>query len=206
MSEANNEQGGNRKVRYAMVVDLRRCIGCHSCSVACKAENDVPLGVWRTWVKQINKGDYPNVRKYFLPIMCNHCANPICVQNCPVKATYQRDDGIVKVDEHRCIGCRYCISSCPYGGVRHINPLKRHAQSCYFCVHRVEAGLLPACVDTCPSGARVFGDMNDPNSEVAKLLAGNPVQVLKPDRGTDPRVFYIGADVEVMKPREGGLE
>jgi len=184
-----------------MVIDLRKCIGCHSCEVACKSENDVPLGVWRTWVKQVNKGEYPNVRTYFLPVLCNHCASAICVRNCPVKATWQREDGIVVVDEHRCIGCKYCIFSCPYGGVRHLNPLKKYAQSCYFCKHRVDAGLEPACVVACPTGARVFGDLHDPNSEVSRLIATNPVQVLKPDRGTEPRVYYIGADHDVMRAR-----
>lgn len=192
-----------RKVRYGMVIDVRRCIGCHSCAVACKAENDVPLGVFRTWVKIIQKGKYPNVSRSFLPSLCNNCDNPICVKNCPVGASYQRDDGIVMVDPHRCIGCKYCMASCPYD-VRYIDPIKRIVQKCNFCVHRIEANLEPACVETCMGRARVFGNLLDPNSEVSKLIATNPVTVLKPDLATQPQVYYIGADIESMNPMKTG--
>lgn len=198
-----NQEMIKSKVRYAMVIDLRRCIGCHSCSVACKSENSVPLRVYRTWVKQVEKGRYPGVSKHFLPILCNNCENPICLQNCPTKATYRREDGIIMVDEHRCIGCKYCIYSCPYD-VRYVNPLKRYVQKCYWCFHRVDAGLQPACVDTCPARARVFGDLNDPNNEVSRLIATHSVQVLKPERGTLPQVYYIGADLLTMKARGFG--
>jgi tetrathionate reductase subunit B len=190
------------RVRYAMVIDLRRCIGCHSCSVACKAENDVPLGVFRSWVKIIQKGHYPNVSRSFLPSLCNNCENPICLRNCPVEATWQREDGIVMVNPHRCIGCKYCMASCPYD-VRHVNPLKRIVQKCTFCDHRVDAGLVPACVETCLGRARIFGDMGDPKSEVAQVLATNAVHVLKPEMGTDPRVFYVGGDLDAMDPMKG---
>jgi len=188
-----------------MVVDLRRCIGCQACSVACKAEFDVPLGVFRTWVKKIEKGRYPRVSNSFLPSLCNQCENPICLQNCPTRATYQLDNGIVVVDEHRCIGCKYCIASCPYN-VRHVNPFKKIVQKCEFCRHRVEAGLEPACVATCPTEALIFGNMLDPESEISKALATNAVQVLKPDRATYPQVYYIGADQYVMKARGMGEE
>jgi len=188
-----------------MVIDLRKCVGCHSCSVACKSENDVPPSVFRSWVKVIEKGKYPNVSKSFLPCLCNNCENPICVRNCPVGASYKREDGIVLVDPHRCIGCKYCMASCPYD-VRHVNPIRRIVQKCYFCHHRVDAGLLPACVETCIGRARVFGDMNDPNSDVAKLLATEPVAVLKPEMATEPRVFYIGADIDAMDPMKGHSE
>ncbi|MFQ6092320.1 MAG: 4Fe-4S dicluster domain-containing protein [bacterium] len=190
------------KIRYAMVIDLRKCIGCHSCSVACKAELDVPLGVFASWVKIIEKGTYPNVSRSFLPSLCNNCENPICVTNCPVEASYKREDGIVMVDPHRCIGCHYCMASCPYD-VRYVNPLKDIVQKCSFCVHRVEAGIEPACVETCLGAARFFGDMNDTKSTVAQLLATNPVHVLKPEMATDPRVYYIGADLDVMDPLKG---
>lgn len=186
------------KVRYGMVIDVRRCIGCHACSVACKAENAVPPGVWRTWVKAGEKGRYPNASVSFLPLLCNNCENPICIRNCPTQATYQREDGIVMVDPHRCIGCKYCIASCPYD-VRYLNPIKRIVQKCYWCYHRVDAGLEPACVNSCPTRAMVFGDLNDPNSEVSKLLARNAVAVLKPDKDTRPQVFYIGADEALMR-------
>lgn len=188
-----------------MVIDLRKCVGCHSCSVACKAENDVPPGVFRSWVKVIEKGNYPNVSKSFLPSLCNNCENPICVRNCPVGASYKREDGIVLVDPHRCIGCKYCMASCPYD-VRFINPLRKIVQKCYFCHHRVDAGLMPACVETCIGRARVFGNMNDPNSDVAKLLATEPVTALKPEMATDPHVFYIGADLDAMDPMKGQAE
>lgn len=188
------------RVRYGMVVDLRRCIGCHACSVACKSEMSVPLGVFRTWVKQVEKGEFPKVSKSFLPSLCNQCANPICLQNCPTKATYQLDNGIVIVDPHRCIGCKYCIASCPYS-VRYLSPFKKIVQKCEFCRHRLEVGLEPACVNACPTGALVFGDVNDPDSEVSKTLATNPVQVLKPEKATNPHVFYIGADIYAMKAR-----
>lgn len=187
------------KVRYGMVIDLRKCMGCNTCSVSCKVENDVPPGVFRSWVKVVEKGTYPNVRRSFLPILCNNCENPICLQNCPVNATWQREDGIVIVDPHRCIGCKYCIASCPYN-VRHINPIRKIVQKCTFCHHRVDAGLQPACVESCPPGARIFGDLNDPDSEISKLLVENATQVLKPEMGTDPRVFYIAADKAAMDP------
>lgn len=188
--------------RWAMVIDVRRCLGCQACAVACKAENDVPLGVFRSWVKVVEKGEYPNVTKSFLPLTCNNCENPICLTNCPVNATYQRDDGIVMIDPHRCIACKYCIASCPYG-VRYVNPLKRYVEKCSFCAHRVDAGLVPACVESCVGHARVFGDINDPKSEVSMLLATNAVQTLKPEMGTNPRVFYIGADLEATSPMKG---
>lgn len=187
------------QVRYGMVIDLRKCIGCHTCSVACKRENAVPLGVWRSWVKQIEKGRYPHVRKSFLPLLCNNCENPICVTVCPVRASYQRKDGIVLVDPHRCIGCRYCMAVCPYDA-RYINPRVNVVEKCYWCFHRVDQGMKPACVEACPPQARIFGDLNDPNQEVGRLLATNPVQVIKPEMGTYPKVFYIEADLDALRP------
>ncbi|MFQ6618354.1 MAG: 4Fe-4S dicluster domain-containing protein [Fidelibacterota bacterium] len=186
------------KVRWGMIVDLRRCIGCHTCSVACKSENIVPLSVYRTWVKIIEKGKYPNVSKSFLPTMCNNCENPICVRNCPTAATYRREDGIIMQDPHRCIGCKYCIASCPYD-VRHLSPLKKIVQKCTWCHHRVDMGLEPACVNSCPTDALVFGDTNDDNSEISRILASNAIQVLKPEKDTIPHVFYIAADAVAMR-------
>ncbi|MHB1004391.1 MAG: 4Fe-4S dicluster domain-containing protein [Chloroflexota bacterium] len=191
------------KVRWAMVVDLRRCTGCNACAVACKSENAVPLGVFRMWVKQIEKGSFPHVSKSFLPSMCNNCANPICVRNCPTQATFQREDGIVLVDPHRCIACKYCIASCPYD-VRYLSPTKRIVQKCQWCHHRVDVGLAPACVAACPTSALVFGDMDDRRSEISQLLATNATQVLKPEKDTDPHVYYIAADSAAMRTYGGG--
>lgn len=195
------------KKRYGFLIDLRKCVGCHSCSVACKAENDVPLSVFKCWVKIIQKGKYPHVSRSFLPVLCNNCENPICLKNCPVKATYQREDGIVMIDEHRCIGCKYCIASCPYD-VRYVNPFKKYVQKCNWCFHRVDAGIEPACVETCIGRARIFGDLKDPHSEISILIATNATVVLKPEMATEPRCFYISADLDAMEPMKGweGME
>jgi len=180
--------------RYAMVIDTRRCIGCHACSVACKTEFEVPLGETRSWVEYVEKGEFPNVRRSFLPRLCNQCEKPQCVSVCPTGATYKREeDGIVVVDSNLCIGCKYCLQACPYG-MRFINPKTGTAEKCDFCLHRVENGLVPACVNTCQGRARIFGDLNDSQSEVSRLLATNATTVLRPEIGTPPMVFYIDAD------------
>jgi tetrathionate reductase subunit B len=189
------------KKRYAMLFDLRKCIGCNTCAVACKSENDVPLGVWRSWVKKVEKGRYPHAKGFPLPIVCNNCENPICVTVCPVNASIQRADGIVYIDPHRCIGCRYCMASCPYG-VRYINPRRNIAEKCYWCHHRVDAGLDPACVVACPTGAIIFGDLNDPESQIANTITENAVQVIKPELGTGPQTFYIDLDIEAVETTE----
>ena len=184
----------NRKVHYAMVIDTRKCVGCHACTVACKAEFDVPLGVNRSWVESTEKGTYPNVRRSFLPRLCNQCSEPPCVSVCPTGATYKRkEDGIVVVDEDICIGCKYCILACPYD-MRFINPRTGTAQKCDFCLHRVEQGLVPSCVNTCQGRARIFGDILDPESEVSKLVSTEAVSVLRQEMGTEPNVYYIDAD------------
>jgi tetrathionate reductase subunit B len=184
----------SRPVHYAMVIDTRKCTGCHACTVACKAEFDVPLGVHRSWVEYVEKGDYPNVSRSFLPRLCNQCSEPQCVSVCPTGATYKRkEDGIVVVEPDICIGCKYCIQACPYDA-RYINPRTGTADKCDFCQHRVSQGLVPSCVNTCQGRARIFGDMNDPESEVAKLIRTQPVTVLRREMGTEPNVYYIGAD------------
>ena len=187
-------------VRWVMVVDTNRCIGCQSCAVACKRENGVPLGVFRTWVKAVEKGRFPHVRRSHIPINCNQCEDPVCVSVCPVKATYQRKDGIVLVDPHRCIGCQYCKAACPYE-VRYLEPQKKIISKCFFCHHRLDAGQLPACVEACPTGARIIGNGKDPKSEVSRVRAGQPVQVLLPQYGTRPQVFYVGLDTRMAETR-----
>lgn len=183
-----------KKPQYGMLIDTRRCFGVHACSVACKAEFNVPLGATRSWVEFIEKGSYPSVTRSFLPRLCNHCSKPNCVSVCPTGATWKREeDGIVVVDPDICIGCKYCIHACPYDA-RFINADTGNADKCDFCIHRVSKGLEPACVEACPSRARVFGDLNDPNSEISKLIASNPVTVLRPDKGTQPNVYYIAAE------------
>jgi tetrathionate reductase subunit B len=184
-----------RAPRYGMVIDLRKCFGCHACSVACKAEQDVSLGYFKSWVIVSERGDYPNVRRQFLPVLCNQCENPPCVDGCPTGATWQRADGIVMQDEESCIGCAYCVQACPYD-VKYLDPRTKTAQKCDFCVHRVEQGLLPACVSTCNGEARVFGDLNDPHSKVSRMIRKFKVQPLLKHMGTDPRVFYIDIDPE----------
>lgn len=187
--------------RFGMVIDLRRCIGCMACQVACKAEYDTPLGVNRTWVPYRVVGKYPTVKKQFLPRLCNHCDDPPCVRACPVEATYKVEDGGFVLQRYeRCIGCKACMASCPYNA-RFMLPEHRTrtnitsvVDKCTFCYHRVMQNLVPACVQTCVGRARVFGDMNDPGSEVSRLVARHATQTLRPDQGTKPHVFYIGAD------------
>jgi len=182
------------QVQWAMVIDTRRCIGCHACTVACKSENDVPLGYSRSWVEYIEKGDFPNVDRSFLPRLCNQCSKPACVDVCPTGATYKRkEDGIVVVDDDICIGCKYCIQACPYDA-RYLNPITGTVDKCDFCLHRVAQGLEPSCVNTCEGRARIFGDINDPASEVSKLIAQNSYTVLLKEMGTNPNVYYIDAD------------
>jgi len=201
-TSAEEKSGQKDGPRWGMVVDLRLCIGCQACTVACSTENQIPLGNFRTIVSsyEVTSGGRP--RRYTLPRLCNHCAKPACVTVCPTQATKQRPDGAVVVDNTVCIGCGYCVQACPYDA-RFINPLTRTADKCTFCLHRLEAGLLPACVETCVTGARTFGDLNDPNSAVSQLLASMPTQVLKKDMGTAPRVFYIGLDDDFSGRVEG---
>ena len=194
MGENTGATGTSKRKQYGMVIDTRRCIGCHACTVACKSEFDVPLGVNRAWVEYVEKGTYPNVSRSFLPRLCNHCSEPPCVPVCPTNATYKRkQDGIVVIDQGLCIGCKYCVLACPYDA-RFLNPVTGWADKCDFCIHRVEKGLEPSCVSTCVGGARIFGDLADPESTVTKLVAKNTVTVLRREMGTFPNVYYIGAD------------
>ena len=199
------------KHHWAMLVDVRKCIGCQACTVACIMENAVPENSFRTlastYVVQQETEGRTTAGTYMLPRLCNHCENPPCVPVCPVGATFKRDDGIVVVDGDRCVGCAYCVQACPYDA-RFINHETNKADKCTFCAHRVDAGLLPACVETCVGGARVFGDLNDAKGELRRSLnaakkTGDAIKVLKPEAGTRPNVFYIGLDDRFQGRVEG---
>ncbi len=217
--------------RWAMVMDLRKCIGCRACTVACKSENNVSLGRFRAVVQEKTMGTFPNTKKAFLPLMCNHCDGnkedgvPPCVKACPEYpgkrlsyttpdgkkiryrggATYKRPDGAILIDAEQCIGCGKCIDACPYG-VRSFNPFvkagkdpeKQAADKCDLCAHRLDNGLEPSCVNTCQGRARIFGDLNDPASEVSRLVKEHNLatddNVLLAEEGTRPNVHYIDPD------------
>jgi len=181
------------------VIDQTKCIGCHACTTACKSENDVALGVFRTWVKNVDAGVFPETRRHFAVLRCNHCANAPCVAICPTSAMYQRPDGLVDFDDKACIGCKACMQGCPYDAI-YIDPVSDTAAKCNFCSHRVDQGLLPACVVVCPVEALVFGDRNDPASRVSRLLAERQVKVRRPEQKTIPHAFYIGAADAALDP------
>lgn len=186
-------------MNYGFLIDNRKCIGCHACSTACKAENDVPLSVNRTWVKYVETGRYPDSRRHFQVTRCNHCANPPCVRICPVTAMYQRADGIVEFDSDICIGCKACMQACPYDAI-YIDPESHTAAKCHYCAHRVDLFLEPACVVVCPEHAIIAGDMDDPASEISRLLARQDVTVRKPEQGTAPKLFYIDGNDAALHP------
>lgn len=185
-------------MNYGFVIDNRACIGCHACSTACKSENEVPLGVARTWVKYTETGTFPDTQRHFQVTRCNHCANPPCVRICPTAAMYQRDDGIVEFDGDACIGCKACMQACPYDAI-YIDPETHTAAKCHYCAHKVDLGLEPACAVVCPTHAILAGDLDDPESEIARVLSREKVSVRKPEQGTAPKVFYIeGAAVNLV--------
>jgi Fe-S-cluster-containing dehydrogenase component/formate-dependent nitrite reductase membrane component NrfD len=186
-------------MRYGFVIDNRKCIGCHACTVACKTENHVPLSVNRTWVKYVEKGQFPNTRRVFQVTRCNHCENPPCVTICPVTAMYQRKDGIVDFSSERCIGCKACMQACPYDSI-YIDPDDGTAAKCHFCAHRTEVGLEPSCVVVCPEHAIIAGDLDQCDGEIAQLLARETVRVRKPEQNTRPKLYYIDADESAIVP------
>jgi len=179
-----------RMKRYAMVLDSRKCIDCKACVVACKAENDVPLGVGRNWIAAEHSGAFPHLRSSFDPRQCHHCENPSCVRVCPTGASHQRADGIVLVTEADCIGCKYCMVACPYDA-RFFNEETKVVDKCTFCAHRVDRGETPACVETCPSKVRTFGDLSDPGSPLHVLLESRRYRVLEPQTGNGPQLYYL---------------
>jgi len=218
---ALEKRAQGEKVRFGMVVDLRKCTGCRACTVACKAENVTPPEVSYNVVLEQEVGTFPNVRRMFTYKPCFHCGNPPCTPVCPVAATWKREeDGIVVIDYDRCIGCRYCLTACPYGsrfidlGLYYTDPPQPYestsspeyggnrvrgrnrspvgnARKCHFCIHRVYEGMLPACAETCIGRAIHFGDLDDPDSLVSQLLASEESIRFKEELGTEPNVYYL---------------
>ena len=205
-------------MKYGMVIDLKRCFGCRTCEIACKSANNVPKGV--SWNRVLTEGSgvpdspsgtYPNCKVQPFPVSCQHCENPACVKVCPVGATYQDPDtGVVRQDYDKCIGCRMCVAACPYTGVRSFNweepayaldyatgdadvPVhqKHVVEKCTFCYQRLARDEKPACMVLCPGRARHYGDFDDPESEVSKLIASRPYKQLLPEKGTKPSVYYL---------------
>ncbi len=216
--------------KYALLVDLRKCVGCTSCQVSCKMENAVPTGKFRAKVDIADKGEYPNAKRYFFPKLCNNCEKPPCVPPCPVQgATYKREDGVVMVNKDLCIGCGRCVKSCPYGArflhphihikndpakyAKSVSEVKgkkamdlKVADKCDYCSHRLaEGNEEPACVRNCVGKARVFGDLNNPNSEISKLKAAIKTADWHPEYGTKPKTLYIATDAGVFKAADGRL-
>jgi len=192
-------------MNFGFIIDNRKCIGCHACTVACKSEHQVPIGVNRTWVKYIEKGEFPDTRRLFSVMRCNHCADAPCVEICPVTALYTRQDGIVDFDNRRCIGCKACTQACPYDAL-YMHPEDHTAAKCNYCSHRTDIGLEPACVVVCPEHAIISGDMDNPNTEISKLLARETVSVRKQEKGTNPKLFYIDGDRVSLNPTATEIE
>ncbi|RMH18532.1 MAG: 4Fe-4S dicluster domain-containing protein [Acidobacteria bacterium] len=202
-------RGDGAAVRWAKLIDHTTCIGCHACSTACKSENDVPLSVNRTYVKQVDVGVFPQARRAFQVTRCNQCDDAPCTHACPTRAMYRRDDGIVDFDKSICIGCKACIAACPYDAI-FINPEDHSAEKCNLCAHRLDVGLEPACVVVCPTESILVGDLNDPASKVSQRVQREAVTVRRPEKETRPKLFYRGAHQATLEPLaarrpEGGL-
>jgi len=189
----------DQPVQWAKVIDHTRCIGCHACTTACKSENVVPIGVTRTYVKHVDVGVFPQVRRAHQVTRCNQCAHAPCVTACPTAAMFKRTDGIVDFDKSICIGCKACMAACPYDAI-FINPEDHSAEKCNFCAHRIDVGLEPACVVVCPTQAILIGDMNDQTSYVAQIINREAVNVRRPEKETLPKLFYKGAHQATLDP------
>ena len=200
---------GNGAPRWVKVIDQTRCVGCHACTTACKSENEVPLSVTRTFVKSVDVGTFPQVRRAFQVTRCNQCDDAPCVAACPTSAMFTRPDGIVDFEKSACIGCKACMAACPYDAI-FINPADHTAEKCNLCAHRLDIGLEPACAVVCPVEAILVGDLNDPESEVTRIVQREPVAVRRPEKETRPTLFYKGATQATLDPLaarrpEGGL-
>lgn len=198
--------------RYGMVIDLKKCIGCNACVVACKVEHNTPNGIFQTSVLEKEMGKFPNASRVFVPVLCNHCEEPTCVDVCPTNATYKRDDGVVMIDFDECIGCEACIEHCPYrarvlvvdnrtvlsdGKTVFEKPVfqkipTKVAIKCDFCFHRLEKGISPACVEVCPTQSRIFGDLSDKEAAICKSVSEHNGWRMLPEKETEPCVYYIG--------------
>ncbi len=200
-------------MRYGIVIDLDRCVGCNACTIACKQTNGVASGIFWSEVLREEINTYPNAQLAYTPILCNHCADAPCVEVCPTGASQKLENGIVVVDADKCIGCRYCMVACPYNArsfnygqpqgyypdqglndyeqVRFVEHTVGTVEKCDMCIDRVEQGLEPACVQTCPAKARIFGDLDDPTSQVSQLVTRRDGKQLHPELGTDPSVYYV---------------
>ncbi len=175
--------------RYGIAIDTTKCIGCHACRVACQNQNDLLFDQEFNRIEERERGVFPAFAKEFAPIQCNHCEAPPCQRVCPTRATYTTEEGIVLVEPKLCVGCKYCIEACPYK-VRILDHHRGIVVKCRMCVEIVRDGGTPACVTTCPTQVRIFGDLDDPSSEISRFVADNRAQPLRPDLNTHPKIFY----------------
>ena len=178
-----------KKPRYVMTMDTKRCVGCSSCVISCKTENALPPNSFRDWVTNETTGKFPTLSMEIQSVRCNHCSNAPCVSTCPTGASHYNEGGVVIVTHHKCTGCKACIAACPYDA-RYVHP-EGYIDKCTFCLHRVKKGKKPACVETCPTGALAFGDVNDSGSEVAKNLMSRKSKVHKPETGAQPNLYFL---------------
>ncbi|MBM3299805.1 MAG: 4Fe-4S dicluster domain-containing protein [Deltaproteobacteria bacterium] len=175
--------------RYGIAIDTTKCIGCHACRVACQNQNDLAVTEQFNKIVERERGIFPSFSREFIPLQCNHCRNAPCQRVCPTGATYTTPDEVVLVNEKTCVGCKYCIEACPYK-MRILDHARGIVEKCRFCIEMVRDGGTPACVSTCPTQVRIFGDLDDPNSEVCRFVAQHRAQPLRPDLDTGPKIFY----------------